>query len=197
MAPSEEDMTYPTARLHRRLSIRLRGYDYAWAGMYFVTVCTHLKRCILGEVVEGEMRLNDAGRMVADTLASLPERFPSLKVDCSVVMPNHTHAILCLGGSTVPESSALGEIVRSWKAKSARAIRLGPDPSFGWQRNYYERILRDEEENDRIRRYIAENPIRWGEDENHPDATPEAPERSGGRPGRDESRPYTRRMDRV
>jgi REP element-mobilizing transposase RayT len=137
--------------------------------MYFVTVCTHQRRCILGEIVDGEMRLNDAGRMAAETLASLPERFPFLKIDCSVVMPNHAHAILCLGGSAGHKLVTLGEIVRSWKAKSARAIRQGPDPSFGWQRNYFERILRDEEETDRIRRYIAENPIRWREDENHPE----------------------------
>ena len=161
-------MAYTTARLHRRVSIRLRGYDYTWAGVYFVTICTHEKRCLLGEIVEGEMCLNEAGRLAAEALASLPERFPSLKVDCSVVMPNHAHAILCLGGPLDSLPVALGEIVRSWKAKSARAIRLGPDPSFGWQRNYYERILRDEEESDQVRRYIAENPLRWQEDENHP-----------------------------
>ena len=161
-------MTYFTKKLHRRLSIRLRGYDYAWAGMYFVTVCTHLRRCLLGEIVDGEMRLSDAGRTAAEALASLPDRFPLLKIDSSVIMPNHVHALLCLHYDSEQRASILGEVVRTWKARSTRLIRLGSDPSFGWQRNYYERILRDDEI-DPVRCYIAENPSRWAEDENHPD----------------------------
>src|SRR5688572_2190000 len=139
-------MTYRTARLHRRLSIRLRGYDYAWAGVYFVTFCTHLRRCMLGEIDEGELRLSEAGRTVAQSVIDLPELFPLLKIDAAVVMPNHVHAILCLGCDSKQKPAVLGEVVRSWKARSARAIRSGPDPSFGWHRNYYERILRNDEE---------------------------------------------------
>jgi putative transposase len=161
-------MTYFTKKLHRRLSVRLRGYDYAWAGMYFVTVCTHLRRCLLGEIAGGEMRLNDAGRVAAETLALLPSRFPLLKIDSSVIMPNHVHALLWLSCDSDQRASILGEVVRTWKASATRLIRLGPDPSFGWQRNYHDRILRDDEVGP-IRRYIAENPRRWAEDENHPD----------------------------
>lgn len=156
---------YSSTRRHR-LSIRLRTYDYRWPGLYFVTVCTQQRRCLLGEIKNGAMTRNNAGDLVAGCLSHLPERFTGLKVDTSMLMPNHVHAIFGVGPSLVPFS--LGSVVRYWKAASCRFVRAGADPSFGWQRNYYERVIRNEEEADRIRRYIRDNPLQWERDEENP-----------------------------
>lgn len=80
--------------LHHRRSIRLQGYDYAQAGAYFVTVCTQNRECLFGEVSNGKMRLNEAGKIVTATWQTLPQRFPSVVLDVFVTMPNHIHGIL-------------------------------------------------------------------------------------------------------
>jgi len=85
-------------RLHHRRSIRLRGYDYAGGGAYFVTICTVGGKCLFGEVVEGKMFLNEAGQLVQKTWDSLPTRFRSLVLDAFQVMPNHIHAVFVLPG---------------------------------------------------------------------------------------------------
>ena len=81
-----------------RLSIRLKGYDYAQAGAYFVTICTQGRACLFGDIVEGEVRLNDAGRMVRSGWEGLPDRFAHLELDACVVMPNHVHGIITIRG---------------------------------------------------------------------------------------------------
>jgi putative transposase len=154
-----------------RISIRLRGYDYCSAGMYFVTACTHLKRCLFGDVCGGGVVLNESGRIVENGLLELSNRFQSLKIDAHVVMPNHVHAILAFFElHPEPSTPTLGAVVRHWKAASCRLVRSAADPSFGWQRNYYERIIRNEDELHRVRQYIADNPARWDRDEENPHA---------------------------
>jgi REP element-mobilizing transposase RayT len=83
---------------HRR-SIRLGGYDYAQAGAYFVTICTHDRACLFGDVVDGVMCLNDAGRMVQSVWDELPVYYPGVETDAFVVMPNHVHGILVFVGA--------------------------------------------------------------------------------------------------
>jgi REP element-mobilizing transposase RayT len=79
---------------HHRRSIRLKGYDYSQAGAYFVTICTQNMECLLGDMVDEEMRLNDAGQMVQDVWHKIPEHFPHADVDEFIVMPNHIHGII-------------------------------------------------------------------------------------------------------
>ena len=110
--------------------------------------------------------------MTAAAWNDLPKHFPGLLLDAFVVMPNHVHGILFLTptASGAPPRHRLGEIVRAFKAYSARRInarRNTPGCSV-WQRNYHERIVRDEEELARIRRYIAENPAAWPSDPENP-----------------------------
>ena len=83
--------------VHRRRSIRLDGYDYRQDGMYFVTICTYRRECLLGEIVEGEVHLSPAGEAVQQTWDRLPGRFPYIALDWFAVMPNHVHGILFLG----------------------------------------------------------------------------------------------------
>ena len=80
-------------RRYRR-SIRLRGYDYSRSGAYYVTLCTQDRACLFGEVVDGDMQVNDAGCMVSNAWHSLFDRFPNIDLDAFVVMPNHVHGII-------------------------------------------------------------------------------------------------------
>ncbi len=88
-------MKYDPQRHHRR-SIRLRGYDYAQPGAYFVTVVAQQRACLFGDVVDCKMRLNDAGRVVAQTWAWLAQQYEYVELDAWVVMPNHLHGIIVI-----------------------------------------------------------------------------------------------------
>jgi putative transposase len=151
---------------HHRNSIRLRGRDYARPGAYFVTICTHQRAHLFGEIDHGQMRLNAAGLIVAQEWNRLPSRQAGLGIDAFVIMPNHLHGVIMLDRSGPP---ALGVVIRAFKAAAARTIRLEVDPNFAWQRNYYERIIRTDSSMDRVRAYIVGNPARWAWDkENAP-----------------------------
>jgi len=93
----------PAARAQGRRSIRLEGYDYAQPGAYFVTIVTQGRECLFGDVVDGEMRLNDAGRMVERWWAELGNKYSHVVPDAHVVMPNHFHGIVVItdGGDGV------------------------------------------------------------------------------------------------
>jgi REP element-mobilizing transposase RayT len=168
----------------RRRSLRLRGYDYSQVGAYFVTMCTQGRHCLFGEADGDSMRLNDAGRMLADLWLDIPSRTPDVALDSFVVMPNHVQGVVVLpdhrgrtkagpvGENAVP---ALGSVVGAFKSAATleyiRGVRTRGWPPFRsrlWQRNYYEHVIRDETSLDGIRRYIAENPARWAFDKENP-----------------------------
>ncbi len=79
-----------------RRSVRLKEYDYTQSGAYFVTVCTQSKKCILGEITDGEMKLNEAGEIVKSIWEELPVRYHSIGIDYYVIMPNHFHGIIVI-----------------------------------------------------------------------------------------------------
>jgi putative transposase len=85
-----------SSTIHRRRSLRLKGYDYTLAGAYFVTICTQDRACLFGDVVSGAMCLNEAGQMVAALWDDIAARFPRVEIDQFVVMPNHLHGIIVL-----------------------------------------------------------------------------------------------------
>ena len=159
---------------HRRRSLRLRGYDYSWAGAYFVTVCTYNRACLFGEIVNGEMRLNGVGQVARRVWDGLPRHYRHVELDAVVVMPNHVHGILTLVGAGFKPAPTprhgLPEIVRAFKTFSARRINgLRHTPGVPvWQRNYYEHIIRNETALNRVRQYIMDNPARWAEDPENP-----------------------------
>ena len=82
--------------VHRRRSIRLRGYDYSQAGAYFVTICSQSRICFFGDIVDGDICLNDSGRMIQAIWDNLPIRFHHIRLDEFTVMPNHIHGIIIL-----------------------------------------------------------------------------------------------------
>jgi putative transposase len=163
-----------------RRSIRLRGYDYSRAGAYFVTICTQNRECLFGEIMNGEMRLNDAGRIVVDEWLKTAEIRAEIELDEWVVMPNHFHGKLVIAdrrgtarrAPTVeqfgrPVSGSIPTIIRSFKSavtKRINDLRLTPGAKL-WQRNYWEHIVRNEPELNRIREYIHNNPAQWKSDQ--------------------------------
>jgi len=175
-------------RLHRR-SIRLKGYDYSQPGAYFITICTQDRACLFGEVVDGEMRLNDAGQMVQDVWDELPAFYPSVQTDAFIVMPNHIHGIIILVGADpcvcpdeigqpqmiAPTRLSLPDVVHRFKTMTTKRYIDGVK-KFGWtpfrrrlwQRNYYEHIIRNDHALQRIREYIWTNPLRWHLDRENP-----------------------------
>jgi putative transposase len=82
--------------IHHRRSTRWRGFDYSSAGIYFITVCTRYRACLFGEIVDGEMRLNPMGAIVADAWRGIEGRYPFVRLDEWCVMPNHFHGLLIL-----------------------------------------------------------------------------------------------------
>lgn len=103
-------MIYDSVLRHRR-SIRLRGYDYSRPGTYFVTVCTHRKEHLLGEVAEGDMKPSQCGEIVGLHWRDLPRHYPQIRLDSFVVMPNHVHGTVEIVGPN--RESAVGAIHES------------------------------------------------------------------------------------
>jgi len=168
--------------IHHRQSIRLPTWDYSSSGAYFVTVCSYRKECIFGEVKNGKMEPTWVGHIVAEEWMRTGCLREYVDIDEYVVMPNHFHGIVWIGERrgmarhaptygqfARPTPRSLPTIVGAFK--SAVTKRVGAiDPLFGpiWQRNYYERIIRDDAELHRVREYIVNNPRGWELDQEYP-----------------------------
>lgn len=182
----DDVQTVDREQRHRR-SLRLRDFDYAQEGAYFVTICTQDRSCVLGEILDGSMLLNDAGRMVQKAWDDLADHYPGLETDAVVVMPNHLHGVIVLlkgqgpaSGVQDPHAEAarglrLGDVVHRFKSLTTRRFADGVKglgwPAFPgrlWQRNYFEPVIRDRESLDRSREYIAANPALWVSDSENP-----------------------------
>jgi len=191
-------MKYDPQKHHRR-SIRIPGYDYSQAGAYFITMVTHGGACSFGGVVDGEVRLSDFGLIADECWRLIPEHFPAVELSAYVVMPNHVHGIIILhdrDGRGTPDNHSTGTIyrartpveqfqkptvgsiptiIRTYKAAVTR--RIGRELNFIniWQRNYYEHIIRSDDEHARIHQYIESNPANWATDRQNPQNPPSKP----------------------
>ena len=170
---------------HHRRSLRLSGYDYSQNGAYFVTVCTQNRECLFGKIENGEMLLNNAGRIVLEEWVKTAEIRSNIELDECVVMPNHFHGILVVSDRRgtarraptmerfgQPVSGSIPTVIRSFKSAVAKRINeMRQTPALQlWQRNYYEHVIRNESEWNRIRQYIIDNPMRWNMDRENPRA---------------------------
>ncbi len=163
----------------KRKSIRLKEYDYSQPGAYFVTICSKDHGNAFGTIAGTRFRLNQYGNIVAGCIVSLPNHFPWATMDTFVIMPNHIHCIIILEhdapqvSDLLPSGSVLGRIVGYLKYQSSKqinSIHNTPGETI-WQRNYYEHIIRNEEELRRVRQYIEDNPARWANDKYNPTRT--------------------------
>jgi putative transposase len=169
-------MIYNPEKHHRR-SIRLPSYDYTQEGAYFITICTHGRECFLGNIVDGKMNLSQSGKIVWNGWRWLDQQYSYVDLDKFIVMPNHLHGILfiseeCWGDSLIAPTrrKPLGRLIGVFKTISTKQINCLRN-TMGvriWQRNYYERIIRNEQELNFIREYILSNPHNWDTDEENP-----------------------------
>lgn len=168
-----------------RRSVRLPGYDYTSAGAYFLTMCSFERACLFGGIRHGRMEMDARGDIVRDVLNEVAFRFPTARLDEWVIMPNHVHAIIWLGvgaqfiapefedgtrhsyRGAINRAPTLGEVVRTIKAATTFRIRSAGLGYGVWQRNYYERIIRSQQELEVVREYIRRNPENWGRDDSH------------------------------
>jgi REP element-mobilizing transposase RayT len=203
---------------HHRKSTRLNGYDYSSAGAYFVTICVKNRECLLGEIQNGKMILNDFGNIIDYHWKNIPSHFQNVDLDQFIVMPNHLHGILWLvddddmatylagakhSGQSIsskhddvarnasplhrsnhPEHrphyhpnrpkgtkpGSLSAIIQNFTSITTRKInRIRKTPGEKlWQRNFHDRIIRNEKELFNIRQYIIDNPLKWEIDNENP-----------------------------
>lgn len=170
--------------IHHRRSIRLPGADYSAPDFYFVTICAADKKCIFGHIHNGEMILNKLGKIVHKAILDIPKYCDDkIKIHEFVVMPNHIHIIIELtahidvgadiirpessNGQVIPApttvaykySKTLGSVIRGFKSGITKQIGKSI-----WQRNYYEHIIRDNADYEKIANYIFTNPKTWDAD---------------------------------
>lgn len=174
-----------------RRSIRLPGYDYSCSGAYYITICTHDRLCLFGKITDGKMVLNEYGKSAYEEWFALRRRYDCFQPDAFQIMPNHIHAILIIntvGAGLTPAQSeratarvaptqidnvrvapTLGEMVGAYKSlvyKRCLDLAKSRGEILGkiWQRNYYEHIVRDGDDHERIANYIQDNPLNWKRD---------------------------------
>ena len=162
---------------HQRRSMRLKEYDYSNAGAYFITIVSFKRINIFGSINDGHVQLNQIGNIVEIVWLEIPLHYPNVTTDAYVIMPNHFHGIIIIHNNDVGarhaaplqtntpkrKSQPLGVIVGSFKSAATRQIHRSGllKQKHVWQRNYYEHIIRDDEDFRKISDYIELNPINW------------------------------------
>jgi putative transposase len=146
--------------VHNRRSLRIPEYDYFLSGLYFVAICVNRRKCLLGKIAKKIPQI-------------IEKKYSGVEIDHFVIMPNHIHAMIQIhdsdrrGGVTTP---LFGQIVAFLKYETTKQInqKFGQPGKRFWQRNYFNRTIRDDEELRKISEYIQPNPIIWMEDPDHP-----------------------------
>ena len=161
----------------KRRSIRLPGYDYRSSGAYFLTIVSQHRTALFGEVKNGNMNLNAAGRMLMHTYREAELKFPSVRTDHVICMPDHIHFILIFTAeenSDLEDQVSLSTVIQWFKTLTTNnyivGVRENGWPRFPgrlWQRNYYEHIIRNESSLNKLRQYIEDNPLNWPSSHDH------------------------------
>ncbi|MGB2868629.1 MAG: transposase [Bacteroidota bacterium] len=173
---------------YRIESARLEGFDYTSPGSYFVTICTKDRIAWFGDIQKGEMHRSAIGEIVAEEWQKTPAIRPNVTLDEWRVMPNHFHGIVVIGETHVGvttqpvettrrvvstnqptlKPNSLGSIIGQFKSQCTKRIHATGNRDFAWQPRYHDHIIRDEDDLNRIREYIINNPANWDEDDQNP-----------------------------
>ncbi|MCE1245862.1 MAG: transposase [Firmicutes bacterium] len=165
--------------LNKRKNVRLKGYNYASYGSYFVTICCHNKQCLFGRIPKEkdpgkrpQVILNDAGNMIGKWFKLIENKFKNIICDSYITMPNHIHFVI-FNHNENPDTThtSLENIVGWFKTMTTNeyisSVKNNNWPAFNkhlWQRSFFEHIIRNDEELFQIREYILNNPIKWSSD---------------------------------
>ncbi|HWR64491.1 MAG TPA: transposase [Bellilinea sp.] len=171
--------------LPNRRSIRYAGYEYTEPGAYFITILTHKRLPLFGTLHDGELQLSPLGDLAKSCWIGLPDRFSFVELDEFVIMPDHFHGIIIINEksevdvisdrghgheSTTGQKGSLGSLIGAFKSSVTRIFN-GLQRTRGieiWQRNYYGRIIRGEQELGQIREYVRTNPWQNDVDDSNP-----------------------------
>ncbi len=213
----------PNHSLPHRKNLRIPEFDYSQPGAYYVTIVTQDRKTLFGHIYDGEMILNDIGKMVEEVIDQIPEHYQNINVEVSVIMPNHIHILFLIadvvagprachedqpdsgqpqgvdpteerlslsvrspracqtdqtnngqpqGVAPTQDQLSLPDIVHRIKSLTTHQYIIGVRdkgwPRFEkrlWQRNYYERFIRNEQDYQAVYNYILTNPMNWEKDE--------------------------------
>ena len=154
--------------LPKRKATRLKSYDYSQNGYYFVTICTHDKKCILSNVVgqglaPAEVQLSEYGKIANAEILNLKIRYQNIKIDKYVIMPNHIHAIIIIQNKTAGASPCptLSDIICAFKSVVTRKCHNINSKRKIWQTSFHDHIIRNEDDYQKIWNYIETNPQKW------------------------------------
>jgi len=169
---------------YRIESARLRSWDYASSGWYYVTVCTKQLKPYFGKIDHAVSIMSNLGQAAYQYWSDIPQHHNNTEIDEFVVMPNHIHGIIVIAetldidtshvetlhatslpsssrSSISPRKGSLGVIIRSLKSAVTRWARMNGYPNYAWQPRFFDHIIRNEDALSRIRIYIQNNPQKW------------------------------------
>ena len=166
---------YMENSLPQRKHPRLKHYDYSTAGAYYITICTHNRQCLLSRIIGGgmepaEIQYTPYGIIAEEQLFLLEKRYPSLKVDQYVIMPNHIHVIFVLENTAgVPKGISFGhsprptikDVVCAYKSLTTIRCKVVRPIGKLFQTSFYEHVIRGREDYEEIAEYIINNPKQW------------------------------------
>jgi putative transposase len=160
-----------SGNLPERKPNRLKGYDYSSNGYYFVTLCTKDKYQWFGKIENGSMILNEGGEFAFHTWSRIPNYYRNAYIDEFIVMPDHIHGIIHINRSdrtTNAHYGLLSKIINAYKNITTKHLRKNMNNfQFAWLRSFYDRIIRDQDELDNVRRYIRRNAARYRDPRQH------------------------------
>lgn len=146
---------------HNRKSPRIPKYDYSLPNSYFITICTHEKKCIFGK----PNMLNVSGKIAEECIIKIAEIYPHAFVENYVVMPNHIHMILRIENEKSEKTlPSVTQIVGQYKMSVTKKIRRQNYNEQIWQRSFHDHIIRNQRSLEIIWEYINNNPMKWEED---------------------------------
>jgi putative transposase len=161
--------------MNRRKSLRLPEYDYSIPGEYFITICVHERHPCLSNIIDANVQLTDVGIIAKNWIDQTCQKFKTVHINNFIIMPDHVHMIVEISEDprAIRESPLqqkmpdrrvmlLSKIIGFYKMNSAKEInKILKTRTRFWQRNYYERVIRDAKEYHEMAQYIFDNPARW------------------------------------
>ena len=182
--------------IKQRKTIRLKKYNYSDAGWYYVTICTQNMECLFGDIIDNQMNLNQFGKIVKQYWLEIQKHFNNIELDEYIIMPNHVHGIVVIrnakpfvgndhrvvpfnnqvghDGPTLRNTQLLFRIIQWFKTITTnvyiKGVKNKQYPRFNkriWQKSFYDHVIRNEFDLNRIRQYIRDNPLNWDNDRNN------------------------------
>jgi REP element-mobilizing transposase RayT len=171
---------------YRIQSTRLKDWDYSQEGFYYITICTKDREPFFGRIINNKIKLSSIGEIVEQFWKEIPEHYENVSLDEYIIMPDHMHGIIIINEShdhygnarcrdvvynvstgneknkfmseISPKSYSLPIIIREFKSAVTRQSNKNGFNNFKWQARYYDHIIRNEKDLNRIRNYIKNNP---------------------------------------